>query len=34
VAAPTAPSGKLGEDGARICDERLDRCLAILAETE
>jgi ClpX C4-type zinc finger len=27
-----APGGKLGQDGARICDECLDLCLNILAE--
>jgi hypothetical protein len=27
-----APGGKFGQDGARICDECLDLCLAILAE--
>jgi hypothetical protein len=29
---PGPPGGKLGE-GARICDEYLDLCLEILAET-
>jgi hypothetical protein len=28
-----APDGKFGQDGARICDECLDLCLEILAET-
>jgi ClpX C4-type zinc finger len=28
-----APAGKFGQNGARICDECLDLCLTILAET-
>ncbi len=28
-----APGGKVGQDGPRICDECLDLCLEILAET-
>jgi hypothetical protein len=28
-----APGGKFGQDGTRICDECLDLCLEILAET-